>query len=133
MALDTAALLAGIYARLDAQLTTPVYSHVPQGQAYPYVRFGDIAMDDASAKDIELHEWEMQIHAFSRSKESAAEVLGILKNIYAALHNQEAAITVSGGTLVMIRCEFQTHFQERQPNETYWHGVQRYRAITQDI
>ncbi len=135
MALDTVTLRAGIYARLTAAMPagTRIYSHVPAGAAYPYLRIGDVTVDDASAKDLELHDVEFEVHAFSRSKESPLEVENLMKLVNAALHNQEGSITLTSGRLILLRCEFQTSFQQTTPNDTYWHGIQRYRALTQDI
>jgi hypothetical protein len=147
MALDTVTLRAGLRSRLIAALPGPtlallydaarnthrIYSHVPEGTPYPYVRIGDLTVTDTSAKDSDMHEVEVMIHAFSRTTESPVAVETLLRDIYAALHNQEAAVPLATGRLVFLRCEFQTSYQERTPNDTYWHGVQRYRAFTQGI
>lgn len=129
------ALQKAIYERLDAQLSVPVYDHVPQGQAAPYVVIGADTLTDWSTKTQAGWEFTVTIHAWDFEKAGRKSVKTVLSDAYDALHQQEANVTVTGFQLVQIRFEFEETFQETAvegPADRYYHGVQRYRAVVQE-
>jgi hypothetical protein len=120
-----------IYARLDAQLTTPVYSFVPQNSAYPYVRIGDVSSVTQDTKTTEMQEYTVTIHSFDKSVASSSPIEAIAANIYTALHNY--ALSVTGYNVVLCRQENLTIIQQGEPNDRYWHAIQDYRLIVEDV
>ena len=126
------ALQKAIYQRLDSQLSTPVYDHVLQGSAPPYVVIGADTMTDFSSKTTSGFDCTLTIHAWDYDKAGRKSVKTILSDIYDALHRQEASITVTGFQLLMLDFEFEESFQETAIEgdaDGYYHGVQRYRAV----
>lgn len=119
-----------IYARLDAQLATPIYSYVPQNSAYPYVRIGDVSSVTQDTKTTELQQYSVTIHSFDKSVASSSPVEVIVANIYAALHNY--ALTISGYNVVLCRQENLNIFQQGEPNDRYWHAVQEFNVMVED-
>jgi hypothetical protein len=120
-----------VYARLDAQLTTPIYSFVPQDSAYPYVRIGDVTSVTQDTKTTEIQEYNVTIHSFDKSIASSSPIEAIVANIYAALHNY--ALTISGYNVVLCRQENLNIFQQGEPNDRYWHAVQEFRIMVEDV
>ncbi|MCE9566368.1 MAG: DUF3168 domain-containing protein [Planctomycetes bacterium] len=133
------ALQAGIYSRLTgySALTTAlggskVYDFVPENATPPYVVIGDDTAIDWDTKSKYGWEFTITIHVWDFEKAGRKSVKTLLSHIFDALHQQEASITVSGFTLVQIRREFQTTFQdasEEGQNDRFYHGVARYRAV----
>jgi hypothetical protein len=126
-------LRKGIFARLDAEITTPVHSFVPQNATYPYVRIGDITSTSGDTKTEEAQEYEFTIHAFDRDAKSTETIEGILSDIYDALHEQEENITVTGFRLTLIRCEFTQIVQMGEIKDHYWHGTHIYRCNVEHV
>jgi len=94
------ALQTAVYSALDAALTTPVYDHVPQGAAYPYVTidqisgFGaDYLSDRKTQKTIYLSVWS--------TYRGQKEVQTIMGQISDAMYN--AKLTLSTGRAVIFR------------------------------
>lgn len=135
MSLAINALQAAIYTRLNSQLGgTPVYDFVPQGSGYPFVVIGESTALNWDTKTIEGQEFTVTIHAFDKAA-GKKSVQTIMQSVYTALHRQEANITVSGYTLVLIECDFHQAFQDPSPEgdtDHYFHGIQRYRCIVQN-
>lgn len=133
-------LQAGIYTRLTtyAPLTalvgTSVFDLVPDDQQPPFVVIGDDTAIDWSTKTNNGWDTTVTIHCWDFEKGGRKSVKAIMSAIYDALHDQNASITVTGFSLVMIRSEFETTIQETsaqgQGNQFY-HGVQRFRALIQ--
>ena len=141
MASPDNALQAGIYARLidDSALTAAlggqkVYDFVPEGTQPPYVLIGDDTALDWDTKDRPGWEFTLTLHAWDYEKAGRKSVKALLGLIFDALHQREADVTVTGFSLIQIRREFQTTFQEagaEGQSDRYWHGVARYRATVQ--
>lgn len=139
MAHPANALQAGIYARLTgySALTTAlggskVYDHVPQNTAAPYVMIGEDTMIEADTKTENGWEVTLTIHCWDFEKAGRKSIKTIMGHIFDALHNQEASITVTGFSLVLIRREFEESYQETDEKgspDHYYHGIQRFRAI----
>lgn len=135
------ALQAAIYTRLTgySALTTAlggskVYDHIPQGADAPYVVIGEDTLSDWDTKSTAGWECTVTIHAWDFEKAGRKSVKAILGHVYDALHQQEANIAVTGFTLIQIRWENESTFQETAvegANDHYYHGVQRYRAVVQ--
>lgn len=133
--MNPAPLRAALYTRLSAALApVKVWTQVPQGEPFPYVRLGQLTASDDSPKDGELNAYELQVHAFTRDKalKGPEPVEAILSAVHASLHGKDGQIALSQGRLVLIRCGFSTAFQEEGDTPDTWHGVQRYRVLTQD-
>jgi len=129
--LNSFALRSAIYARLDAQLTTPIYSYVPQNSTYPYVRLGDIVAVTEDTQTSEMQRYQVTIHSFDKSVASTQAIETLVANIYGALHNY--ALSVSGYNVVLCRQENMNIFQQGEPNDRYWHAVQEYTIMVEDV
>jgi hypothetical protein len=135
------ALQAAIYARLTsfAGITglnpaPSVYDYVPQGAQPPYILIGDNTALDWGTKTNDGWDMTVTIHVWDYEKQGRKSVNQIMSAIYDALHRQEANITVTGFSLIQIRCEFEHPFQDTTEvgqNDSFYHGVQRYRALVQ--
>jgi hypothetical protein len=100
-----AALVAN--AGVTALVSTRVYDEPPQDVVFPYMRFGDI---NPSAFDTDTTEGSLvtlSLEAHSRSASGRVEAVQMVEAVKEALHRQEAAVTVSGHTLVELI--FQTY------------------------
>lgn len=131
MPFNSFSVRAALFSRLDSQVTPPIYSYVPQNSAYPYVRIGDISATTQDTKTTEMQEYSVTIHTFSKDKASSAEIEQLQASIYAAIHNY--ALAVSGYNVVLLRQESMQVFQQGEPNDRYWHGVQNYRIMVEDV
>jgi len=137
------ALQAALYARLNgfAALTTAlgankVFDFVPESAQPPYVVIGDDTAVDWDTKTELGSEFTVNIHAWSFEAAGRKQVKQILSHVYDALHQQEDNMSVTDFTLVQIRREFQTTFQETAiegQSDRYWHGVARYRAVVEQL
>lgn len=121
-----------LYTRLAGQLSgVTVYDHVPQNTAQPYVVIGQITATPWDSKTNDGQEFTATIHVWEKAAGKKSANLK-MQSIYTALHHQETNLTLSGFTVVLIRCEFSDIIEE--PGEVtdqdhYYHGVQRYRAL----
>ena len=122
------ALQAAVHTRLTSQLAgVPVYDAVPQGSAYPYVVIGEDTALAWDTKDTDGHEFTLTLHVWTQGKgRKAAKAL--MEQIYAALHHQP----LSGVGLVVLRCEYAETMSDEDDTGTYYHGVMRFRALTQN-
>ncbi len=125
------ALQQAIYQRLASQLTTPVYDHVPQNAAPPYVVIGADTLIEWGTKTRDGWEATVTVHAWDFEKAGRKSVKTILSNLYDALHGQ--SLTVAGFSLIDLRFEFEETYQENAEgaSDHYYHGVQRYRAAVE--
>ena len=135
MTTDSFDLQAAIYSKLNsASLTdyagsaiTGVFDDVPEATDYPYVVIGEDTMADSSAKDKDIFEHTLTIHAWSQYR-GRRDIKVIMEQIHNALHNQ--VISVSGASLINIRQEFQTTLLEGDGITR--HGIMRFRAVVSD-
>jgi hypothetical protein len=133
------ALQAGIYTRLTntAALTSligsnKVFDFVPETATAPYVLIGDDTSINWDTKSNNGWEATLTIHVWDYEKQGRKSVKAVMSAIYDALHLQQANITVSGFTLVLIRWEYGETFQDTSvagQSDNFYHGVQRYRAL----
>lgn len=134
MALHSWNLQKAIYSTLNSATITgasvadvPVYDDVPEGTSMPYINIGEETAINNGTKDKDAVEHTLTIHVWSEYR-GRYEIKHIMEQVYQNLHN--AAITVSGASLVNIRQEFATTLEE--PDGITRHGVMRFRAIVFD-
>ncbi len=129
---DTALRADATLIALLADGADGIYDGVPQDSAFPYVVIGDTTLrpndtmtEDGAETTITIHTWD--------SPDDAAAAIGfsLTKRIMSAIVDalDQASISVTGHTLVLLRFEFSDTF--RDPDGLTVHGVQRFRALTQ--
>ena len=111
---DTAFKTA-LYVALDAALAVPVYDHVPQGSAMPYVVIDGMASDNAEFLNARKDEITALLSVWS-TYSGQNEVLGIMAEIDTALHGNR--LTLTSGRLASLRVV--SRETSREPDgETY--------------
>lgn len=106
-----AALVAD--AGLSAIVSARIYDEPPQNVTFPYVRFLAI---EPQAFDTDTTEGALVTVSFechSRSASGRVEAAQMAEAIQAALHRQEASVTVTGHTLVELI--FENYAVQRDP------------------
>lgn len=127
------ALQKGIRAALVANsgvttlVSTRVYDEPPQDVTFPYLRFGDITPNAADTDTTVGVSVDFTLEAESRSASGRVEAVRIVEAVMAALHRQEASVTVTGFTLVELI--FQTHSVTRDPDGRGYTAVIALRAL----
>jgi hypothetical protein len=107
------ALQKGLRARLVANagvtaiVSTRVYDEPPQAVTFPYLRFDQITANAFDTDSTLGSVVDITIEANSRSASGRVEAVQIVEAVRAALHRQEANVTVTGFTLVELI--FQTY------------------------
>lgn len=102
--------MKGLIAALKADagvsaITTRVYSNVPQGAAFPYVKI-QLAAEDAGLKDLARQDFRVSVQSFARENgtNSALELAGDLQAaIFASLDRQEGSVTMESGVLTYLQ------------------------------
>ena len=112
---------AAIFAQVSA-IGYPVFDHVPQDTAFPYIVIGDDTSIPWDTDDSLGSETTCTIHIWSRHR-GRKEVKEIGRTIYEKLHRAEFPII--GGTLVECQAEFEESFMD--PDGLTRHGVMRFR------
>ena len=95
-----AALVAD--AGVSALIGTRLYDEPPQNVTFPYARFGGIEPLAFDTDSMEGALVSFTIEAHSRSASGRVEAAQIAEAVKAALHRQEASVTVAGHTLVEL-------------------------------
>ena len=140
--IDTLTLQTAIRQRLTAAITDiQTYDEVPQSTAYPYIRIESLNATDMSAKDLGIYNYDVNLSVYCKVSDDGGvsgkeEAYAILKRIAAALHNQPQTLVMTGYAATTLSCAYETCFQEvgqGQDEGTYYHGVQRYETIINDI
>jgi hypothetical protein len=107
------AIQKGLRARLvsnagvTAIVSTRVYDEPPQAVTFPYLRFDQITANAFDTDSTLGSVVDITIEANSRSASGRVEAVQIVEAVRAALHRQEANVTVTGFTLVELI--FQTY------------------------
>lgn len=83
-------------------VSTRVYDEPPQDVVFPYLRFGDIQPSAFDTDTTEGAEVTVSIEAHSRSASGRVEAVQMVEAAVAALHRQEASVTVLGFNLVEL-------------------------------
>ena len=133
MASASWALQQAIFAALtaDAALVAllggeRVYDDVPSRAEFPYVTFAQTSERDWSTGSEEGSEHVLTLHVWSRAggRREAHEIMGALR---AALNDE--ALPLSGYRLINLRHEFSE--ARRDPDGESFHGIVRFRAVTE--
>lgn len=95
---------------------------------FPCVTIGDDTAKDWDGCTFDGQETTLTIHSWSQG-EGRKVVKTIMENVYRVLHRSNLVIT--GQNLVLCLCEFAT--TSIDPDGTTFHGVQRFRIITQGV
>jgi hypothetical protein len=127
------ALQQAIYAALtgDAPLLAllggaRIYDDVPVRDQFPYVTFAQTSERDWSTGGEAGAEHIVTLHVWSRGG-GRKEVLQIMAAMRTGLH--EAALSLSGFRLVNLRHEISE--ARRDPDGETYHGIVRFRAVTE--
>jgi hypothetical protein len=135
MASAAFALQSAIYARLlgDAGLTamlggSRVYDDVPARAEFPYLTFGQSIERDWSTGTDDGKEHTITLHVWSRAagRKESDDIIEVVRGL---LH--DAALTLSGHRLVNLRHEVSD--VRRDPSGDTFHGLARFRAVTEPI
>ena len=90
-------IYSAIYSRLSAELSVPVYDHVPQDtETYPYVRLDQPVTNNNDVDDKSGFSATIQVIGFSRYR-GGKEISDIASEIYTALHRHAFPDTISYG------------------------------------
>ena len=103
-----------------------IYDDVPQRAAFPYVTFGHTESRDWGTGTEDGQEHVLTLHVWSRAggKRQTHEILGVLRSL---LHDQ--AVPLNEHHLINLRHEFTD--ARRDPDGATYHGIIRYRAVTE--
>jgi hypothetical protein len=136
----TQEMMAAIYTTLsgDATLTAllgsgRVFNGVPAGQHCPYVDIGESTGNNYHTSSGDAQEHTITIHCWTEQevsgKSAKLQLLEIVKRVRDLLHYQ--SIALSAGNMPSLWCEF-TEPATRDPDGVSWHGVLRFRAVTEN-
>jgi len=98
----------GILAALKAAggvtglVSTRIYDEPPQDVVFPYLRFNTIQPNAFDTDTAEGSLVDISLEAHSRSASGRVEATQIAEAVQAALHRQEASVTIAGYTLVEL-------------------------------
>lgn len=129
-------LQIAIYTALNADgtlggLIDSIYDNVPDNAVFPYLVIGEftsVTFDDKTSNGTNT---TVTLHAFTQDRDKHL-VHDILARTYDLLHTVELSVT--GQTLIELRSDnFLQVFQENTGNNTTYHGVVRYRALTREL
>lgn len=139
----TSDLYAALFARLngDAAIAAligsgKVFNGVADGAVAPYIDLGDdtaadyassgaAAPTDAQEHTVTIHVWAEQPVTGGSAKKQCLDIMAAVR---ASLHT--VSLALASGRMPNLRCEFHETF--RDPDGISWHGVLRFRAVTQD-
>lgn len=131
------ALQKGIYDRLVAapSLGATVYDFVPQNTAFPYIKIGEENLGEYDTKSSFGRSGNFTIHVFDTATGNKS-IKTIMDNIYTRLHRQEAAMTVTGFTVINCYCDFtrvMLQSDEAGGGDKYHHGVLGFNIILNEV
>ncbi|PPC84966.1 MAG: hypothetical protein CTY31_08030 [Hyphomicrobium sp.] len=105
-----------------------IYDDVPTRAEFPYLVFAQTSERDWSTATDVGHEHLVTLHVWSRAL-GRKETDAIMAATQAALHDQ--ALALDGHRLVNLRHEFSD--ARRDPDGETYHGITRYRAVTEPM
>ena len=128
LALQTA-VVADLFgdAGVGAIVGDRIYDAPPRNAEFPYVTIGQASIADWSTGTEAGAEHRLLIDVWSREP-GKRQCYEIMDAIEAALH--DAALTLDGHVLVNLRFEFAD--ARRDPDGITYHGVVRFRAVTEN-
>jgi Protein of unknown function (DUF3168) len=103
-----------------------IYDAPPRDPAYPYASFGEARVLDWSTGTEQGAEHRLTLHVWSRER-GKSECLAVMEAVDAVL--DDAALALDGHALVNLR--FETADARRDADGITWHGVMRFRAVTE--
>jgi hypothetical protein len=105
-----------------------VFDQTPSPAPYPYVTLGQTVSrtDDVDVTPTDTH--TLTLHVWSRAR-GRVETQSIVETIRSALHDQPLALT--GHALINLRHEFSE--ARRDPDGVTFHGIARFRAVTEPL
>lgn len=105
-----------------------IYDDVPNRTEFPYMTIGQTTERDWSTGTDLGSEHLVTLHVWSRTKgrKQADEVMAAARS---ALHDQGLALV--GHRLVNLRHEFSD--ARREPDGETFHGISRFRAVTEEV
>ncbi len=130
-------LQKGIFDKLTTALATagptggavPIKDHVTADLKPPYVVLGEGAVEPFDTDTEVGQEHRILLHVYTDKNRGKKDCKTLLKLIYDALHQQQAAITLAAGAaMLMLYFEFEEVLLDS--DGATFHGVTRYRAIT---
>tara|TARA_R110000824_G_scaffold69136_6_gene178083 strand:+ start:266 stop:667 length:402 start_codon:yes stop_codon:yes gene_type:complete len=132
MAYHGFAIQEALYSRLNGDstlgsLVTGVYDAVPDDVSMPICVIGPSTSTDDATKGLDARDYIFNVDVWS-SYRGLKETKNIVKQVYSLLH--QYALSVTGASLVTLRCEFTTELLE--DNGVTRHGVMRFRAFVTD-
>lgn len=103
-----------------------IHDAPPRNAEFPYVSFGQTSLADWSTGTESGAEHRLTLHVWSRErgKRQCYEIMGAIE---AVLH--DAPLALDGHALVNLRFEFAE--ARRDPDGITYHGVMRFRAVTE--
>lgn len=117
------------HAPLVAALGGPkVFDEPPRTVAFPYVTMGDARTSDWSTATSTGHEHALTLHVWSRQG-GQSEAHAVAGEIVAAL--ETVPLDPAGHRMVNLR--FATADIRRDADGRTWHGVVRFRAVTEEV
>lgn len=121
------AIQQAIYAAVSAAVSVPVYDDPPADAALPYLTIGDDTVVPSRTKTEDGHEITVTVHAWSlgRGRKGVKE---LLSEVYDVLNDKD--LSVPGFSVVDVSFEYADSF--RDADGLTWHGVARYRVITEE-
>lgn len=130
------ALQTAIFTALNGDVTltglvNAIYDNVPDNAIFPYLVIGEFTSVTFDDKTSDGANTTVTLHAFTQDRDKQV-VHQIIARTYDLLHNAE--LSVSGQNLILLRSDnFLQVLQERTDNNTIYHGVVRYRALTREL
>lgn len=103
-----------------------IHDAAPRNAVFPYVSLGEASLVDWSTGSEDGAEHRLVLHVWSRER-GKSESYAILEALRARLH--DATLELEGHALVNLRFEFAD--AARDPDGITWHGVARFRAVTE--
>ncbi len=113
-------------AAVGALIGDRIYDAPPRDVAFPYLTVGQTSLADWSTGTEAGAEHQLVLHAWSRER-GKKQCYAIMDAVEATLH--EAALTLEGHALINLRFEFAE--TRRDPDGITYHGVMRFRAVTE--
>lgn len=134
MAHPSLSLQAAIFAALVADTAVGaligdrIYDAPPRAVAFPYVTIGQTRVADWSTGTEAGAEHDVTLHIWSRER-GKHQSYEIMEAVEAVLH--DASLTLDGHSLVNLRFAFGE--ARRDPDGITWHGIMRFRAVTEPV
>ena len=136
-------LVAAIYTALDGDsalatllgATGKVFNGLSDQVAAPFVDIGEVSNEDYGSSSGDAQEHTITIHCWTEHKNDGASVSAVMKctqiaaAVRAALHDVD--LTLSAGSMANLRC-VSSQPALRDPDGVSWHGVLRFRAVTEN-